>query len=810
MIYACCDAFRKSKIRGRADLNGIDFLEIEGRAGPDRQRLLFVHFINPLSSPLPLVAENVRLEGGERVRGFKVVLLAIDPVDPHVLRVELDRAGDFSRYTLRLVTSADIDDPPAGFDPRLSEVEFSFKIDCVGKNEFLAEFDCQDTRRSAGEPDPEPDIDYLARDYQGFRRLMLDRMAALVPNWTERNPSDLGVTLVEALAFAADRLTYRQDAIAAEAYLGTARRRVSVRRHARLVDYLMHDGCNARTWVQILVNADVPLLPAGTVVLTRLQGQPARLPTSTDPTLIAGALAVFETMHDARRLRVAHNRLPFHTWGDGRCALSRGATQATLRGDLDGLAAGDVLVLEEVKGPRTGLAEDADPRHRHPVRLTRVRRRVDPLDGAKITDITWGSADALPFPLPISASGIDDISVASGNIVLADHGLHVGAEDLGEVPAPSLLRAPAEAAACCTVATPAMLPARYRPILARGPLTQAAPFDATASAGDALRYAPQDALPALSVTEASGASWSARRDLLGSGAGARVFTVEIDSDDSATLRFGDGVHGLRPSPGVRLSARYRVGNGPSGNIGAGALAHVVTNDSGIDGVRNPLPASGGAAPETIEEVRQNAPDAFKTQARAVTEDDYAAIAEARPEVQRAAATLRWTGSWYAAAISVDRVGGTSLDADLAAAVLADAEELRMAGHDVEVREPVYVPIELEIHACADPAHFRSDVKAALQDAFSDRVARDGRRGFFHPDNFTFGQPLIVSRVYAAAQAVPGVREVEITLLERQAEPGGHALDQGLLEIGPREIVRLDNDPNFAEHGVLRVTVGGGK
>ncbi len=33
--------------------------------------------------------------------------------------------------------------------------------------------------------------------------------------------------------------------------LGTARRRVSVRRHARLVDYFMHEGCNARMWVHI-------------------------------------------------------------------------------------------------------------------------------------------------------------------------------------------------------------------------------------------------------------------------------------------------------------------------------------------------------------------------------------------------------------------------------------------------------------------------------------------------------------------------------------------------------------------------------
>src|SRR4029077_7562637 len=82
-----------------------------------------------------------------------------------------------------------------------------------------------------------PEIDYLAKDYASFRQLMLDRISVLSPQWKERNPADIGIALVELLAYAGDYLSYRQDAVATEAYLGTARRRVSVRRHARLVDY---------------------------------------------------------------------------------------------------------------------------------------------------------------------------------------------------------------------------------------------------------------------------------------------------------------------------------------------------------------------------------------------------------------------------------------------------------------------------------------------------------------------------------------------------------------------------------------------
>ena len=88
--------------------------------------------------------------------------------------------------------------------------------------------------------------------------------------------------------------------------------------------------------------------------------------------LAAGAL-VFETLDDLT-LHPAHNRMQFYTWSDDRCCLPAGATAATLRGPLPDLVAGDLLLFEEVRGPRTGAAADADPDQRHVVRLTRVER----------------------------------------------------------------------------------------------------------------------------------------------------------------------------------------------------------------------------------------------------------------------------------------------------------------------------------------------------------------------------------------------------------------------------------------------------
>src|SRR5262249_49345588 len=244
---------------------------------------------------------------------------------PRTLVIRTAMFGDFSRYTLHLRANVDSDQPPAGFDPILSAIDFSFKVECP------ADFDCVAALPCPPKPAPKPAIDYLAKDYTGFRRLMLDRLSLLAPGWTERSAADIGVMLVELLAYAADNLSYRQDAIANEAYLATARRRVSVRRHARLVDYGVHDGCNGRGLVQ--VSAD-QRLPKGTPLLSRIGNLPPRLePDSKElHDAIAAGATMFETAHDIQLFRDL-NSLSFYTWGDLGCCLPRGATHATLAGE---------------------------------------------------------------------------------------------------------------------------------------------------------------------------------------------------------------------------------------------------------------------------------------------------------------------------------------------------------------------------------------------------------------------------------------------------------------------------------------------
>jgi hypothetical protein len=876
MIYSCCDNDdRRDRVITHATLNGIDFLEVRDLESDPlelRQRTLLVHFLKNLT-PGELTKDNVVIEGGERTKNITVESITIG--SPDVLEVVVSARGDFSKYTLRLVKDKNDKTPPDNFDPILSSLEFSFKVACP------TDFDCKTEKVCAHDPVTEPEINYLAKDYASFRQLILDRLALLTPQWKERSAADLGIALVELLAYVGDYLSYQQDAVATEAYLGTARRRTSVRRHARLVDYHMHDGRNARVWVQFTAGAggDGLILEKGssantTKLLTKIAGQSNTL-IPQDSRAFEEALNarpfVFELMHDLTLFQ-PHNEIKFYTWGSRECCLPKGATKATLRDDLVTrlmLRAGDVLIFEERKGPETGIAEDADPSHRHAVMLTKVHPEaeltfvneqpvrnpapafLDPLFDVPVVEIEWSRADALPFALCVSAetpSGfVDDISVALGNVALADHGMTFTDEpaapfEVEEVttslvpdtvpdPDPALQSVVAAAGDRCDPPEPKSPRVRYRPRLKQSPLSHAAPFDfeSLTSAKAALALSTKDKtqlpLPAMRLLRFTGGpepeEWTPVRDLLASHANSNEFVVEVEADGTTFIRFGDDILGAQPKSGTKFLAVYRIGNGDAGNIGADALAHLVsatlTDADAVIAVRNPLPAAGGIAPETIEEVRQNAPSAFRVQERAVTPADYEEIVIRKElaercgiDVQRVAATPRWTGSWHTMFLTVDRLSGATVDESFAAfetRLRNCLERFRMAGEDLEIDEPRYVSLDIELSVCIKRGYFFSDVKKALLDVFSDKVLANNQRGIFHADNLSFGQPIYLSTLIAAAQAVAGVDSVMVKKFQRQHINSNDALISGKLELGRLEIARLSNDPSFPERGSLTVTHG---
>lgn len=1094
MIYACCNEHRRAAVLGNPALNGIDFLEVldrEAPAGSPRQQTLLVHCLKPV--PGSLGPANVYIVGGESITGITAawVAPASDPPPQalateaayftslpdaaNTLVVRTSAAGDFSPYCLRLVNEAEeaaqdtftITEALTGFDSLLAEVGFSFKVECgPGFDCAPAVPDCPPTL-----PVPPP-INYLAKDYGSFRTVLLDRLNQLLPTWTGTSEADMGVVLAELLAYVGDNLSYHQDAIATEAYLLTARSRVSLRRHALLVDYRIHDGCNARAWVCLTVSAPVtPLDHTATRFYTTAPGMPANLQVGAgneEAALLAGVVA-FQPMHDAD-LFVEHNQMQFYTWGDTDCCLPQGATEATLLGTYPHLQAGDVLIFQEMLGPQTGVAADADLRHRCAVRLTAVTTTdgqglplVDPLfeqgtgdpivsaaqQPTPVTEIQWSAEDGLPFPVCISSTFRDSagtlnplpqVSAVFGNVVLADQGLTMPVVGLPAVPEPMLF-IPAAAGNGCSPAAATALPVRYWPRLAEGPVTQAVPLplagtpvtptavallthgaislsdgagftaltvaakdpsgwpqyfgirvtpnattsgninlavlfcpggdappgmpeavvleqftDLSLTAGSAdsvtaqingisqfvsvppgytppatppatfpvaptmlpaagpveledatgtpyltlqptnplswpplfgvlaqgdvsspdqfnvvLVYQPPDggvgvqvpviaeqfigvkldtaaaqinvpaspvtvqssqdepnptlsaselmsydaaqAIPSIGLTSTHEgnlpSTWSAVPDLLANGPLDTAFVVEVETDGTAHLRFGDSVNGLFPASGTAFTAQYRVGNGTAGNVGAGSLTQFAADPNVVSCV-NPLAASGGVDPETADQIRRRAPQAFFTQERAITMTDYATVAEASTQVEDAAATLRWTGSWYTAFITAEPAGGGDLSAALRTSLTRYVNRYRLAGQDIKIEGPDYVSLEIKLAVCVDPNYFQSDVELSLRAVLGSGTLPDGQPAFFAPGRFVLGQTVYLSPIYRAARSVAGVLTVTAEEFQPQGTHTQAYLHRGAIPIGAAQVARMDNDPSLPDHGQLTLLLQGGK
>ncbi len=582
-------------------LNGLDFVEYRRDPGAPAGRQFRIE-ATFLKAPPLLTASQAEILGGVRIVGLRVLDVEPDPGDPLRLRLFADREGDYSTYVLAL------DHPD--LDPERDQARFGFKAGCP------SDFDCRRADACTPEALDEPDLDYLARDYQSFRRLFLDLVAVRNPDWKERLPADLSIAVVEMLAYVGDYLSYLQDAgPGTESYFETCRHRVSMQRHARLIDYAMHDGRNAATFVQFdLDPAPDPaprVVPGGTRLVTRIAQ--ALAGTASPPGAVLPASADFDsdpaledaTVFETTALipaRAEHNLLFIHSFGNADCCLGRGTRQAWIYG-LDGdqifrpeFRDGDYLLLEEVRSPVTGAGADADPAHRAVVRL-----EDDPVDATDpvFTDrltlgaltprhnpgaeaamplqrVTWASADALRRPFCISSEStlaglIRDVTVVRGNVAPADHGRMVRRDGLEITPG--------------TGRWPLAEQALPDPGLTR----HAGPFDATLSADGRpvegrhdLDAPPRETAPAvyLRTVQTGGTRrfWTPVPHLGDSGPYDRHFVAEADNDDTTVLRFGDDVHGRAPRHVDSVTAFYRVGSGRRGNLSAGALVHAVQPD----------------------------------------------------------------------------------------------------------------------------------------------------------------------------------------------------------------------------------------
>ena len=670
-----------------------------------------------------------------------------------------------------------------------------------------------------------PDYDTLARDYTGLRAMLVERLGALQPAY-DPSPADHTITLLELMAHLGDLLSYRQDRVATEAWLGTARRRASVTRHARLVDFAVPPAISASTVVQVQVAH--PDLTATDAAFTVRPGDLAT-DAGADPDKETGAACFTAEIDAPQTVFASHGEVALHDWGEVDAVLPVGATSAVLvrppASDATPLATwlppGALLGFEVVDpGPPGEQAtwatrgqnwppEDGSggqtrmPLASHPAQVVTVTHVVAMTDQLAPTlplvRVFWDDADALTAAVPVSVApdaGSPRVGVARLGLVAAHHGLPVDGPDAlapfdpltGDAPDPAvtevgdywLTRATAAGLSCAPGGRPWQVRTRIG-------LPSGVPVEATRVTS--LLRAPSDGFAVV---------------------------VDVDDDDPPRLRFRTGALGLVPPADSHVTVRYEVGAGPAGAIAANTLTRLMRTttplgqpilwlDAGTGvSARNITPGTGGEEAMALDVVRRDAPQAYAAvPRRAVLVSDLPGFAVEVPGVERAAAHRDWSGSWPVGVVAVETTTDRA-DPDVDAAAGQVMEAIRMAGTEVIILPATPIGLLIALTVCLIPSTESATARLRILAAL-----RPGHPGaVFSAEAHTLGSAVYTSAVVAAVAAVPGVDAVRVTQARRLSDPPGH--NDTVLLMAPDEIAVCDDDASAPERGRIELTIEGGR
>ena len=784
-------------------VTGIDFVYVF-----PNQTTLDVYFLRspatltvPMPGTVPVSALLIYSpSGGEKLPIVPVSTIAWVVVGGrNVMRLTTASPGDFSRYRLH------IEDPR--IDPFYNDAWFSFKANCPSDLDCkLPEHECP--------PDPQIDfpVDYSARDFWSFRQALLDFAAQRYPQWQDRLEPDVGMMLAEVLSAAGDEFAYYQDRVAREPYLETATQRRSLRRLAALVDYHIHDGLGASTWLDFNVNA-AGVIPAGTLVTDR-----------ANKVHFETGRGFNESFPVPRNYAVdpARNILQPHVWDQGDLCLAVGSTELF----IDGHHTADIPLDDVPPDKAPGhwmllVTSPLDPAVKARAWMVRVIERDDRTDAVLATNITrllWESEQATPFEIDLTVLEVH------GNLIPATAGqTHTQRFTIG----PSVDQAD-----------------RPSTVERSGPNDALAHlFSLPGSDREQLVWLgdkPETAEPEVRITSrvlGLGSwvivnQWDWTRALLGTRSAQpedMVFTLddgfwrrvvgyqriggEIVHRDYATdlgntVRFGDGEFGLIPPDGTVFQADFRLGGGLRSNVSAGTLT--VCTLPIVNRVTNPLAAENGVDPEPSSQIRQLAPEAFRSVTfRAVRPEDYAEAAERLTWVQRAGAAFRWTGSWLDVFVTPDPEGAFKVTEPQRIELAEQLDRFRQAGRPAYVLDPVYATLDLDITVCVATFAYRAEVEEQVLVALFGKTGVRPIRGFFDPDNFTFGVPLERSRLEEVIQEIPGVRAVEDILIRRRGWFPRRLLSELVFRVADNELIRVENNKLLPERGSVKLHMKGG-
>jgi predicted phage baseplate assembly protein len=256
--------------------------------------------------------------------------------------------------------------------------------------------------------------------------------------------------------------------------------------------------------------------------------------------------------------------------------------------------------------------------------------------------------------------------------------------------------------------------------------------------------------------QASGVAWREVPSLYAAGSSQRVFATLNQSDGTTDVLFGDGVEGATlPTGQNNLQASYRVGLGSSGNIPANTLTTLIDRPLGVSGVTNPEAATGGQDPDSITDIRSNAPLTALTLGRAVSVVDYQNYASTFAGIAKAYAIWIPSGHGQGIFLTVAGVNGAALtpgNPTLSNLVVS----LTNYGNPlvpITVQSFVETLFGLSADVRYDPSYNQPAVQAQVLQTLSNIYSFAERN---------FGQNVTADEISTVIQNVPGVIAVNVT------------------------------------------------
>jgi predicted phage baseplate assembly protein len=484
-----------------------------------------------------------------------------------------------------------------------------------------------------------PDLDDTT--YEERVEAARKRLPAYDDGWTDHNPSDPGITLLELFAHLADTYSYQLDTVTDEhrrKYLGLLGERPQP-----------PEPATARLSLAPPAGTDGVTVPAGTA-LTVVDDSDAvrRFETDDDTVLTAATLDRVVTEH--RDGRTDHTQA---NSSDGMYYRAFGAEAEPpnalyLGFDGDPFAASDSLALR-VTFHDDDLPAVAEHGHEQPGFYPSVN-----IEWEYCTDYANPRRADAWRSLPVGRDGTYAF-YRSGRVTLAEPAGWTPAEwsadehgVVGQEPGLYWLR--------CRVRTGGyeippqfdsirlnVVAVSHRATVETEHLERVNPDDPSALTAQRYEFEHTPVLDATVTVD--GETWTAVEDFDASGPTDRHYVLDREG---GTVQFGDGVTGRLPPPDATVVAtEYQFGGGRVGNVPAGANWRFVHPETDLDedcelGAVTVAAASagrGGTDGESLDGAVRRAKRDLQTPYRAVTESDYEHVVSHTPGVRIGRATV---------------------------------------------------------------------------------------------------------------------------------------------------------------------------